>query len=107
MFTQFLFEDYGSDRIIKEVTKQLQLVHHKINQIILMRNFESFFVKSETDRTRYYEHKLYVKYSRSNKINNVFSLTTVPIWIALGEVTRSALTLNMLQNILDRDPSFC
>ena len=73
--------------------------------MVLMTWTGDFFVKTETDRTRYSKHKFYVKYSRSKKRKNVFSIT-VPIWNALGEVTRAALTLNIFKNLLDSDPSF-
>ena len=75
--------------------------------MVLMTWTGDFFVKTETDRTRYSEHKFYVKYSRSKKRKNVFSTRTVPIWNALCEVTQAALNLNMFKNLLDSDPSFC
>ena len=81
---------------------KMYTIIHRIDDL----DWKDFFVKTETDRTRYSGHKFYVKYSRSKKIKNVFSMITVPIWIALCEVTRDALTLNMLKNILDSGPSF-
>ena len=82
---------------------QMYKIIHGIDDL----DWKYFFVKTETDRTRYSEHKFYVKYSRFKKRKNVFSMITVPIWNALCEVTRAALTLNMFKNILDSDPSFC
>ena len=42
---------------------QMYKIIHGIDDL----DWKDFFVKTETDRTRYSEHKFYVKYSRSKE----------------------------------------
>ena len=49
---------------------QMYKIVHGIDDL----DWKDFFVKTETDRTRYSEHKFYVKYSRSKKRKNCSDL---------------------------------
>ena len=68
-------------------------------------NWRDFFNKAVSNVTRHSEHKLFVRYSRTNKRKNTFSIKVVPVWNGLCQTTKSADTVNIFKNRLDKDPS--
>ena len=68
-------------------------------------NWRDVFIKAISNVTRNSEHKLFVRYSRTNKRKNTFSIRVVPVWNGLCQTTKSADTVNICCNRLDKDPS--
>ena len=68
-------------------------------------NWRDFIIKAVSNVTRHSEHKLFVRYSRTNKRKNTFSIRVVPMWNGLCQATKSADTVNIFLNRLDKDPS--
>ena len=67
--------------------------------------WRDFFTKAVSNVTRHSEHKLFVRYSRTNKIKNTFSIRVVPVWNGLCQTTKSADAVNIFCYRLDKDPS--
>ena len=49
-------------------------------------NWRDFFIKAVSNVTRHSEHKLFVRYSRTNKRKNTFSIRVVPVWNGLCQI---------------------
>ena len=47
------------------------------------------------------------KYSKTSIRRNAFSNGAVPIWNADSDVTKLALSINYLKDLLDKDQNFC
>ena len=67
--------------------------------------WRDFFIKAVSNVTRHSEDKLFVRYSRTNKIKNTFSIRVVPVWNGLCQTTKSADTVNIFLYRIDKDPS--
>ena len=68
-------------------------------------NWRDFCINAVSNVTRQSEHKLFVRYSRNKKIKNTFSIRVEPVWNGLCQTTKSADTVNIFFNRLDKDPS--
>ena len=53
-------------------------------------NWRYFFIKAVSNVTRHSEHKLFVRYSRTNTNKNTFSIRVLPVWNGLCQTTKSA-----------------
>ena len=67
-------------------------------------NWIYFFIKAVPNVTKHSEHKLFVRYSRTNKRKNTFSIRVVPVWNGLCQAPKSADTVNILFNRLNKRP---
>ena len=69
-------------------------------------HWRDFVIKAVSNATRHSEHKLFVRYRRTNKIKNTFSIRVVPVWNGLCQTTKSAETVDIYIFFrLDKDPS--
>ena len=80
-------------------------VFKMINGLDGIINWRDFFIKTVSNVTTHGEHKLFVRYSSTNKRKNTFSIRVVPVWNGLCQTTKSADTVNICFNRLNKDPS--
>ena len=66
--------------------------------------WRDFFIKTVSNVNRHSEHKLFVRYSRTNKRKNTFSIRVVPVWNGLCQTTKSTDTVNIFFFSIRRRP---
>ena len=81
------------------------LIYKLMNGLVDI-DWHCFFTLTKTKITRGSKHKLFIKYSKTSIRKNTFSNRSVPVWNALNDNTKSALSLNHFKNLLDEDPKF-
>ena len=66
-------------------------------------DWQIFGTLSKSDNTRGSHRELYIKYSKTSIKKNAFINRAFPISNAVSDVTKLALSINNLKNLLDMD----